>query len=387
MARDQVSPVSPQERSAALDGVRGLALFGVLLVNDVTLFRTSLFSQFLPGLTSVGTGPLDAPLASFISVFVELKAFAVFSLFFGVGMGAQEERARLSGRPFMGIALRRLAFLLVLGVAHLFLVWNGDILTLYALMGLCAAPLLRLPTRWLAVAAAVFLAVHLAPLPLPAPFASTFELRAHVERANHLYRDGGFGDVLAFRIAEVRPIAPLLVWAAPRTLSLMLAGACAWRLRLFSRGVKGARAIALVVMLLVLGLGLTLATRAHLLRGALDEVSQSAASVLLALGYVGALLLAHATKAGARLIALAAPVGRTALTSYLTQSVVLGFLFYGYGLGLFGRTSVTTATLIAIVIYTAQILLARAWLRRFRFGPVEWAWRSFTYGKRIRLRV
>lgn len=387
MARDQVSPVSPEERSASLDGVRGLALFGVLLVNDVTLFRTSLFSQFVPGLASVGTGPLDGPLSTFISIFVEFKAFAVFSLLFGVGLGAQEERARLAGRPFVPTAVRRLAFLLVLGLLHLFLVWNGDILTLYAVVGLCAAPLMSLPTKWLALAAALAFAVHLAPLPLPEPFASVADLRAHVERANHVYPQGGFIAVLAFRVAEVRPIVPLLVWAAPRTLCLMLTGACAWRMRLFARELRGVIALALTAALLGAGLGLTLSSRAKLFHGALDGAAQSAGSVLLAFGYVGVLLLLHATKPGARIIAVAAPVGRTALSSYLSQSVVLGFLFYGYGLGLFGRTSVTGATLLAIAIYATQIAFARAWLARFRFGPLEWAWRSVTYGKRMRLRV
>ncbi len=384
---DQAAPTSLDERSAALDGVRGLALFGVLLVNDLTIFRTSIFAQFLPEGASAGSGALDAPLSTLVTIFVDFKAFGVFSLLFGVGLGAQEERARLAGRSFLPLALRRLSFLLVLGLCHLFLIWNGDILTLYALMGLFAVLLVRLPTRWLFLCAALTFALHLYPVPLPPPFPNMPELRAHVMRATHVYAEGGFRDVLAFRIAEVRAIVPLLMWAAPRTLSLMLAGACAWRLRLFTRDVRGARAIAITIALLTLGLGLTLATHAHLVTGVMDGVAQNACSVLLALGYVGTLLLLHATNTGARIIALAAPVGRTALSSYLTQSVILGFIFYGYGLGMFGRTSVTTATLLAIVLYLAQILLARAWLSRFRFGPVEWAWRSFTYGKRMRLRV
>ncbi len=384
---DHAAPTSLEERSAALDGVRGLALFGVLLVNDLTIFRTSIFSQFLPEGAPPGFGPLDAPLSTLVTIFVDFKAFGVFSLLFGVGLGAQQERAQLAGRSFLPLALRRLSFLLVLGLVHLFLIWNGDILTLYALMGVIAALLVRLPTPWLLLSAALTFALHLYPLPLPPPFPGMPELRAHVMSATHVYADGGFRDVLAFRVSEVRAIVPLLMWAAPRTLSLMLAGACAWRLRLFTRDVKGARAIAITIALLTVGLGLTLATRAHRLTGVSSGIAQDACSVLLALGYVGTLLLLHATKTGARIIALAAPVGRTALTSYLTQSVVLGFLFYGYGLGMFGRTTITTATLLAIILYLAQIMLARAWLSRFRFGPVEWAWRSFTYGKRMRLRV
>lgn len=366
----KATPIRPEARSAALDGVRGLALFGVLLVNDVTLFRTSLFSQFLPEYAA-SAGGLDGWLSTLISVLVEFKAFGVFSILFGVGLAAQAERTGLPPRAFLAYALRRLSFLLALGLVHLFLIWNGDILTLYALVGLCVAPLLRLPTRWLVVFSLLALVSHLAPLPLPGPFDGVAALRAHVDRANQVYPHGGFLEVLAFRVAEVLPIARLLLWTAPRTFALMLAGACAWRWRLFTEPVTSVRAFAIILALLSSGLGLTLATRAHSFRGALDAAAQNAASVLLALGYVGALLLLHATDLGARVIALAAPVGRMALTSYLTQSVVLGFLFYGYGLGMFGHTRVVTATVVAGGLYVAQIGLARVWLSRFRFGPIE----------------
>jgi len=385
--RASEGPVSIDERSASLDGIRGIALFGVLLVNEVTLFRVSLFAQFLPGGTPVAATPTEQTLETLIAVFFEFKAFAVFSLLFGVGLAAQRERAQRAKRPFFPYATRRLSFLLVLGLTHLVLIWNGDILTLYAIVGMCAAPLLRLPTKWIALAALVTLALHLSPLPLPNPFDSVADLRAHVERANHIYPYGGFTDVLAFRIAEVRPIVPLLMWAFMRTLALMLAGACAWRWRLFTSDVKGPRALVIVVALFTAGMTLTLGARAHSFHGLSDGITQNASSVLLALGYVGALLLLHATKPGARLIALCAPVGRMALTSYLSQSIVLGFLFYGYGFGMYGRTSIATTIWIAIVLYILQIGLARAWLSRFRFGPVEWLWRSFTYGKRAPFRV
>jgi uncharacterized protein len=385
--REPGLPVSLEERSAALDGVRGLALFGVLLVNDVTLFRTSLFAQFVPAVASADAGSLDQALSWFIVYFLEFKAFGIFSLLFGVGLAAQEERARRSGRAFMPYALRRLSFLLALGLVHLFLIWNGDILTLYALMGLLAAPFLRLPTRWLALLAALSFVLHLAPIPLPEPFPSVDALRSHVARAMHVYPNGSFASVLAFRVKEVRPIAALLVWAAPRTLGLMFTGACAWRLRLFTKDVRGGAAAGVAVALTATGLGLTYVNRLHALHGLADSVAGNASSILLSLGYTGVLLLLHASRMGARIIALVAPIGRTALSSYLTQSVVLGWIFYGYGLGLFGRTSVATATGIAAAIYLAQILVARVWLSRFGFGPVEWLWRSVTYGKIVRIRV
>ena len=82
----------------------------------------------------------------------------------------------------------------------------------------------------------------------------------------------------------------------------------------------------------------------------------------------------------ARVLSVLAPLGRMALTSYLTQSIVLGFIFYGYGLGLFGRLGDARAAAIGIALYIAQAVLSALFLRRCRFGPVEWLWRSFTYG-------
>ena len=128
-------PVAPADRVEALDVLRGVALFGVLTVNLVTIFRLSLFQEFLHG-------PEDA-WARAVSLGLEFKAVTLFSLLFGIGLEAQRER--IDG--FHRYILRRLIFLLVIGLVHLFLVWNGDVLTLYALCGLVVAPLLRLRTR------------------------------------------------------------------------------------------------------------------------------------------------------------------------------------------------------------------------------------------------
>ena len=75
-------------------------------------------------------------------------------------------------------------------------------------------------------------------------------------------------------------------------------------------------------------------------------------------------------------------MGRMALTNYLVQSIVLGFVFYGYGFGLFGRIGSAAAAGIGVLIYLVQIQLSRYWLGRFCFGPFEWLWRSLAYGRR-----
>ena len=268
----------------------------------------------------------------------------------------------------------------MLGLAHLFLVWNGDVLTLYAVIGAIAAPLLRLPVRVLLALALALLVVHVLPLPYPTPFASFEAMQAHVAEANRVYGFGTFGEALAFRIREVRPIAALLLWTAPRTLGLFLLGACAWRAGVF-RGERRSLLRTTSVLGLVLGGGVVWAESS----GAIDfrtwrDAASRWGSILLALGYGATVLVAFERATVARVLSVFAPVGRMALTNYLTQSIVLGAIFYGWGLGLFGRLGEASAAAIGVALFVAQVVASALWLRRFRFGPVEWLWRSFTYG-------
>src|SRR3954452_8419726 len=132
-------PVSPSERIDAIDVLRGLALFGVLAMNIVTIFRVSIFAQFLPN--TEPAGPFDRAVAAVLTVAVEFKALALFSLLFGVGLTIQFERLARNARRMI-LLVRRLAVLLVIGLVHLYLIWNGDILVEYALAGIVLLPFL-----------------------------------------------------------------------------------------------------------------------------------------------------------------------------------------------------------------------------------------------------
>jgi uncharacterized protein len=108
-------------------------------------------------------------------------------------------------------------------------------------------------------------------------------------------------------------------------------------------------------------------------------------SVLVAGGYVGAVVLYARRRPEGPLTRTFAAVGRTAFTNYLFQTVVATFVFYGHGLGLFGSVSRIEALAMVLAFWPVQIVLSVLWLRAFRFGPVEWVWRSLTYGERRRL--
>ncbi len=372
-------PIAAADRERSLDALRGLALFGVLAVNLVTEFRVSIFQQFLPDADAAGSA-LDRALSRALSLGVESKAFVLFSLLFGVGLAAQQERTGARGAAFGRYAARRLAFLLALGLVHMFLVWNGDILTLYAVLGAVAAPFLRLRTGALFAIAIALFVVHAMPLPLPSPFPSPDALREHVDAAQRAYGNGSFADALDFRVREVRPIAALLLWSAPRTLGLFFLGACAWRLRVFQEGQRGRLLVAVALVGGVLGGAAEWATRSGVSLGRAQDAAAGTGPILLGVAYAALVLLAFRSGPAARALSNLAPLGRMALTSYLTQSIALSVVFYGWGLGLFGRLGVASACALAFGLFATQAVLAALWLRHFRAGPVEWLWRSFTYG-------
>jgi uncharacterized protein len=362
-----LAAAAPEERIESIDAIRGIALFGVLMVNLMTEFRVSIFAQFLP----TGTNGL---VERAVVIALEQKAFCLFSLLFGVGLAMQFERLSATGRPLYWLC-RRLAVLLVLGLLHLLMVWNGDILTEYAIAGAVVLPLLLLPQAGLLIAAAVFLFAYLlgSVVIYSLPWPDAAALRAHVESANQVYSTGSVAQVWRFSWQELPLIAVLHAWVFPRTIALFLLGAFFWRAGLLRRAREYMDEIALAAALGIVGGAAMTAARVGGGWGLL-------APIILALGYGAGLLALAQWPGGRKLLAPFAPVGRMAFTNYLMQSVVFGLVFFGYGFGQFGRMSAAMAFALGVAVYAAQIAISKWWLARYRFGPVEWLWRVVMYG-------
>jgi uncharacterized protein len=376
-------PVAASKRIEAIDVLRGLALFGVIAINVVFEFRVDIFEQFLPA--SGNLPAVDRALKQLLAAAVELKAFALFSFLFGVGLAIQFDR--LANHPRrVALLVRRLVVLLLIGAVHLFLIWNGDILVEYAVAGLIVLPLLYGP-GWLALLAATASLVFFVAMPLLPPvveFPSQWWIRDHIAQAASAYGDGGFLDVLAFRIREIPAIFPLHVLIFPRTIALFLFGALVWRSGILRRAQEHRRLLfGIAVAGIMCGGALTLAAEGYASFAwswRAREAIVRLGGVILASGYGAAVIGLVSVPFGQRMLAWAAPVGRMAFTNYLGQSLILGWIFYGYGFGLFGRASVTTALATGVAIYTVGVALSAWWLRRYRYGPVEWLWRSLMYG-------
>jgi uncharacterized protein len=383
-----VTPQDPSSRIGAIDILRGIALFGVLMVNLITEFRVDVFQQFISPAPPMPM--LDRFVVSGVSIFFELKAFALFSFLFGVGLAIQFDRLAKTSRRFQ-LLVRRLVVLLAFGLIHIFLIWNGDILTQYALLGLIALPMLYLSNVWLVTIAVLLLAFYTGlPHSLPADFfwPSTEWLQEHVDQANRVYATGTYLEITRFSWNETSHIASLLLCVAPRTLALFLLGAVAWRTGLLSQSERHKRLL-LVLMSTGLLIGGALSffeamssdpAWARIAGGIVNVFPMG--PVMLAMGYMAAVISLVSFTRARTALRIIGPLGRMAFTSYIMQSLIFCTIFYGYGLGLFGRLGAFVTLIIGITVYALQIVVSMWWLRRYRFGPLEWLWRTLMYGTR-----
>jgi uncharacterized protein len=373
ISRQSALPTTPSERLGFLDALRGLALLGVLAINLETEFRVSIFQQFLPAAPEDG---INRWIGAALQIFVESKAFALFSLLFGVGLAIQFDRlAGTQGRAVL--LVRRLLILLAFGLIHLFLIWNGEILTEYALAGLVVLPFLFGPIWTMVVGGVSFLSFYVLRPVLPplVSFPDMAWLADHLRAANQVYATGSFQEILAFRIEEAPALLPLHLYVFPRTLGLFLIGAAAWRMGLLPRLGRFPEWLwATAVVVSGAGLGLTVFPSG-------SPVSAPLGTIVLAFGYALLVTAAAGTSNGRHALRWAEPVGRMAFTNYVLQSLVLGFIFYGYGLGRFGRLDLAAGLGLVLAVYTAQVLGSALWLGRFRYGPLEWLWRALMYGR------
>jgi uncharacterized protein len=375
--------IAPDDRILTIDILRALALFGVLIVNLVTEFRVSIFQQFVP--SSRLASPVDRFLDAFVSYALDMKAFALFSLLFGMGLAIQYDRLAKRERPLHWLR-RRLLVLLAFGLFHLLFIWNGDILTEYALAGLLVLPLIREDKDTLALCSLGLFAFYLAmpALHLPIYWPSTETFVQHVIYANQVYANGSLVQVWRFSLSELKMIFSLNEFVFPRTLALFLVGAAIWRSGMLQNW-RAYRREFLIFGVSAGAMGIALAVAAAMgvfaSTPVLGASMSNLAPTIQALGYAALTVVAVDLPYLGGLLKLFAPLGRMSFTNYILQSLIFSWIFFGYGLGQFDRLSITTAFLLGVMVYVAQMVGSALWLHWFRFGPLEWLWRSLMYGQ------
>ena len=394
-------PIEPGRRLDAVDMVRGFALFGVLLVNMYNFGASSSLDW---------TAPIDELAFSIKRFLFETKSWRLFSFLFGFGFALQMMRAEQQGGRFLPFYLRRLAVLFVIGMGHA-LLYDGDILMYYAELGLILVLFRNVPPNVLLVVSAILImafpieravtSLSEGPQVIASLDVRLDEARERLEerRQSHPYSVGSISDVMA-KNAQSIPANVLTdmrgAESALATFSMFLLGLYAGRRRIF-HNVAVHRALIRRVLLWGLTIGLLSMTGERILHLAVGysvfssvqgasipqqffgDVLFAFGSTALCLGYAAAITLAAQNDSWKRILSPLGAVGRLALTTYLVQTLMFTTLFYGYGFGQVFRIGPAAVTAYALLFFSIQIVVCTWWLRHFRYGPMEWLWRSTTY--------
>ena len=387
---------SAASRIASLDLIRGIAVLGILAVNIAGFAGPSAGTDtpWLPHPAS----PADEATFALTFVLFEGKMRALFSILFGASMLLFVERAEDARRDGEMLQLRRLSWLALFGYLHYVLFWWGDILFVYAVSGLFALPLRRLPDRaLLSLALVIFVAWHgwgiagslgemLGTVP---PAAQHQDMAATLNRMQGEIAQARLG--FAAQIADKLTTAPgwplvMMLYTIGETLPLMLLGMVLLRSGFFSGEWPRRRLMAMAGGGLTLGTAWTLvlldwAWSRHFPALVMPDILAywtAPGHLLMALGYAAAIMLAAPRLAAAWLGRRLSAAGRMAFSNYLGTTMVMTAIFYGWGLGLYDRVAPAWQPLFVLGGWALMLGWSAPWLARFRQGPLEWAWRSLT---------
>ena len=389
-------PAAGADRIELLDALRGFALLGILLANILYWSGWGLMTEdqriALAGADSA------AWQYRFHHFLVDGKFYTIFSLLFGAGFALQIARLAARGVEGLRIYRRRVLVLLAIGLVHSWLIWDGDILTLYALLGLVLPWFHRWSERSLLAASALLVFVvpalgiwlfeRLGWAPHQHLYALSFAIAESLgadtapEKLIDWIRRDDFAGWLSWALSGTPYSWGLRIetWRIPKVLGIMLLGMALGR-RLASGSLVGDRPL----LRRVLAAGLAIGVPASAVYALLPGLGQSdwpslVGTVPMALAYAAAFALAWPR--ARPVLRLFVPVGRMALTSYLTHSLIGLIVFYGIGFGLVGHLRPLSFYAVALLIFAAQILFSRWWLGRHEQGPAEAFWRFATYGRR-----
>jgi uncharacterized protein len=408
---NSATPVLQKERSDILDVLRGLALLGVMIDNLFGFTGWVFLSE--QQRTSLATWPADGIIGALEQIFINGKFYSLFSLLFGIGFSIILIRNEQRGINPLKIFYRRLFILLIIGAAHIFLLWEGDILFLYALLGLLLPLFRKCSDKTLLIAAIAFILspvlLDVIYILLHAKSGDTLEsLAISIDKTNglpldtanyadYLYKNGGWQEWRnwqasgwAYRYSYILDSNRI-----PKVLGMFLLGFYTGRkmmyvqLANYSNLFKKLRFWGLIV-----GIPACAATfyfeffqnKIPDPVGLFHSVFYAVGVVPLSLAYTSIVCLHWIKKKDNSALKYLAPVGRMALTNYIMQTVIAIIIYYGVGFGMGGNIGPAIFIPIGICVYCFQILYSNIWFNYFNYGPLEWIWRQLTYRKKLPIR-
>lgn len=404
-----LAPVKASEREIFMDVLRGFAILGIFIANLGTGF--SWYNESVHT-----TGPYLVPewdhkMGFLHHMFIEGKFYSIFSLLFGWGIALQFRRAAAKGINAAPTVRRRLFFMLLLGAVHL-LIWPGDIVFFYALLGFILLPLRKLSNKVLLITGILLV---LSPILLywakmtwpvlnyPAELlvktgikvdGAIMNIQSEEEFMKIMNR-GTWFDQLKMNISGFffRYNYLFFVSRVPKVLGMFLIGYVVGRSDFYKNIQQYKR-----LLYWVIGVGLLIGLPANYYlarymtyfnqdyfslktKGLYQTIFYAIGVVPLAMAYVALFMLSFQAAAGKKILSLVAPAGKMAFSNYIMQSLIGNFVFLGAGLGYMGQVGPVFYTIFGITVFILQVIISSIWLKYFNYGPVEWIWRSATYKK------
>ena len=408
----KAEPVRLNERIEVLDAIRGFALLGILIANMAWYNSPALYFEILG--ENTWTGFWDTMASSFINLFVQGKFYSMFSFLFGLGFVLFFERAKERTTKPVRLFYRRLFILLLIGLVHAFFIWYGDILVTYAVLGFLL-PLFfnRKPKtliKWAILLFSIITLFMVLMMGLMAlgrmynenlineslqPFYTGIE--DSIANSFHAYGQGTFSEIMAQRKADILYTSNQIFTGLFVIFPLFLFGLYAGKKRIFQNIEVNLHLIKKIwIWSLVIGLTMSIVkfifknmtgadfysfyTAIHTGAGFFGDTG-------LCFFFITSIMLLYQKRKWKLRLKPLTYTGRMALSNYLFQSIICTTIFYSYGLGLYGKIGPAAGLVLSIGIYIIQIFISKYWLKYYQFGPVEWVWRSLTYGKFFRMKL
>jgi uncharacterized protein len=405
-----LQPIASRDREIFMDVLRGFAILGIFIAN------LNGFSWYFP--ESGNTGPWllpeqDHTMAFLHHLFIEGKFYSIFSLLFGWGIALQIKRAAAKGENAVPLVKRRLTWMLLFGAIHL-MIWSGDIVFFYAMLGFIVLPMRRFSDKTLVIIGCVLIlspiAIYAAKsywLVLNAPAGILFEtgtktmkaisgqtIQTDAEIAAYL-KNASWWEVLQANVAGFfyRYGYLFFVSRVPKVLGVFLIGYALGRSGFYSNIQQHKKTLySIIAVGILIGLPANYMLARYMsyhmedywqlnTKGLYQTIAYALGVVPLALTYVVIFMLAFQKKTMAKVLAVLAPVGKMAFSNYLLQSIIGSIVFLGAGFGYIGEVGPVYYTLFGVLVFIGQIVLSHVWLTYFNYGPVEYLWRSATYKK------
>ncbi|WP_239750657.1 DUF418 domain-containing protein [Mammaliicoccus sp. H-M34] len=373
-----------KQRIFSIDALRGFSLLGILLMNILTFaFPYQIINPF------EFFQQQDGALFKISSLFIIASFYPIFAFLFGYGLSIMYQNSIEKELNYYPMIIRRLSFLLLIGMIHGIFIFYGDILATYALLGFIAIIFVRLKPQHslvaLTIGFGILILLYILPMVLlqDATQVENFVGLQELERVNNILASADYLSIIGVNLKYFGMNVANTILVGPFSiLPIMLFGIYAHQINWLNK-IRNHKNLYTVIGLVIFILGLAIKMIQIVLEGSMTSqlISQMLGGPIVALSYIIFFVLLCEDATARKVLNPLQYIGKLSLTTYLTQSVICIFIFYGIGLNYYGKLPVLTIYTIAIVIYLVQLLLSYLYLKKFKQGPIEKLWRKVTYLK------